>query len=85
MLKYYYRWLYYFKQRRESRNRLSGKVKRQRLFRIFQNEPFERSEFGKYDLPQFKRRRNQVIVAIPLCIFGIWFFIESIQAIGIFQ
>ncbi len=83
MIKTFYRWRYHHQCRRSTKLRLAGRMKAPNRFPIFSHSVFKRAKFGKYD--GGGRRKLYWLLFIPLILLLIWFFSESIKAIGIFQ
>lgn len=84
MVNHFFRWLYHRRQRRAAKDRLHGKRKLMPKFRRFNYNAFERATFGKYD-PMGLSRWKSALIYLPFLAAGLWFAIESVRALGMFQ
>jgi len=84
MLRPFFRWLYHHRQRQAARDRLTGKRKLMPKFRRFGYHAFERAAFGKYD-PIGLSRWKGILIALPFLLLGLWFVVESVRAMSMFQ
>lgn len=85
MLRRFYIWLYYYRQRKASRARLSGRLRPHKRFRLFDQSVFHRAQFGKYDLPRQHWRKGRWFVWLALGFILCWLLWESLKAIRLFQ
>lgn len=82
--RWFFKWRYYRRRRRRSRDALAGTRCTSPQFSIFRKGVFTQARFGKYESTPV-RAVWRVIVLLLLAVFCVWFAIESIQAINIFQ
>ncbi len=85
MFRRFYIWLYYYRQRKASRARLSGRMRRTTGFRLFDQTVFHRAHFGKYDLPRQRWRKGKKLLWLVAFILLGWIIWESFKAFSLFQ
>jgi len=84
MLKAFYRYLYHRRQQRASRQRLSGRQRPSARWHRFSYNVFQRTERTR-DKPKTRQRLLLWGLGPPAVLLLLWFFWQSISAIGIFQ
>lgn len=85
MIKPFFRWLYHHRQRQAARDRLLGRRKMLPRFRRFSYHAFERATFGKYDPAGLGKVWKTWLLYLPLGALALWFIVESIRALSLFQ
>lgn len=85
MLRYFYRWLYHLRLRRDARNRLSGRVRPRQKFWRFGYHVLHRADFDNFDRNRLWRvvilRALGALMALAL----FWFAWQSAKVWNIFQ
>ena len=82
ILRWYYRWRHH-RRRHKRRQRFRSGVQPPEVFARFGRHVFGRARVDRYDRPW--RIAGRWLVGGPLALFALWFLVESIRAVGIFQ
>lgn len=85
MLRYFYRWLYHIRLRRDARNRLSGRVRPRQRFWRFGYHVLHHADFDNFDRNRARRRIAARLASVLLVVALLWFVWQSAGVWNIFQ
>lgn len=85
MLRFFYRWLYHLRLRRDARNRLSGRARPRQKFWRFGYHVLHRADFDNLDRNRTRRRVVLRVLGVLGVLTLLWVGWQSARVWNIFQ